>query len=68
MTVKDKVILLIEDNPDDELLTIRALKKHNVANRVDVVHDGAMHLACGHELRGVDAHCLRDEASILQDR
>jgi len=37
----DKMILLVEDNPDDEALTLRALKKHNVGNKVFVVHDGA---------------------------
>ncbi|MGD9613555.1 MAG: response regulator [Kiritimatiellia bacterium] len=34
-------ILLVEDNPDDEALTLRALKKNNVANRVVVARDGA---------------------------
>jgi len=36
----DKVILLVEDNPRDEELTIRALKKSNVLNPVVVAHDG----------------------------
>ena len=36
-----KLILLVEDNPDDELLTLRALKKASVANRIEVVRDGA---------------------------
>ncbi len=36
----DKTILLVEDNPDDEVLTVRALKKHNVANGLVVVRDG----------------------------
>jgi CheY-like chemotaxis protein len=35
-----KVILLVEDNPDDELLTLRALKKTGVQNEVVVAHDG----------------------------
>jgi CheY-like chemotaxis protein len=35
-----KVILLVEDNPDDEALTLRALKKNNFANRVEVARDG----------------------------
>lgn len=35
-----KTILLVEDNPQDELLTLRALKKANVSNRIDVVRDG----------------------------
>jgi len=37
----DKVILLVEDNPDDEALTLRALRKHNVTNHVVVARDGA---------------------------
>jgi two-component system response regulator len=36
-----KVILLVEDNPDDEALTLRALRKHKVANDVVVARDGA---------------------------
>ena len=37
----DKVILLVEDNPDDEALTLRALRKNNIENRVVVARDGA---------------------------
>ena len=37
----DPAILLIEDNPRDEALTLRALKKANIGNRVVVAHDGA---------------------------
>ncbi len=33
-------ILLVEDNPDDELLTLRAFKKNNILNDVVVAHDG----------------------------
>jgi CheY-like chemotaxis protein len=36
----DNIILLVEDNPDDEALTLRALRKKNIANRVVVVRDG----------------------------
>ena len=39
--MKNKIILLVEDNPDDEALTIRALKKNNILNQVVVAHDGA---------------------------
>jgi two-component system response regulator len=39
--VGDKYILLVEDNPDDEALTIRALRKNNIVNEVIVVRDGA---------------------------
>ena len=35
------VIALIEDNPDDEALTLRALKKNGIANDVIVLRDGA---------------------------
>ena len=38
--MSDKVILLVEDNPDDELLTLRALKKNNIRNEVVVARDG----------------------------
>jgi CheY-like chemotaxis protein len=34
-------ILLVEDNPHDVEMTLRALKKHNLANKVHVVKDGA---------------------------
>jgi two-component system response regulator len=34
-------ILLVEDNPDDEALTLRALNKNNIGNKVFVVRDGA---------------------------
>jgi two-component system response regulator len=37
----EKVILLVEDNPDDEMLTLRALEKNNIENRVVVARDGA---------------------------
>lgn len=33
-------ILLVEDNPDDVTLTLRALRKHNVANQILVARDG----------------------------
>lgn len=35
-----RLILLVEDDPDHELLTIRALKKSNIANEVRVARDG----------------------------
>ena len=42
MAVTNEVeILLVEDNPNDVELTLRALKKHNITNKVHVVKDGA---------------------------
>ena len=35
------IILLVEDNPDDEALTLRAFKKNNILNEVVVARDGA---------------------------
>jgi len=42
MAVTNEIeILLVEDNPNDVELTLRALKKHNITNKVHVVKDGA---------------------------
>lgn len=38
--MKNKVILLVEDNPDDMQLTLRALKKSKIANNIVVARDG----------------------------
>lgn len=38
--MKDKVILLVEDNQDDEVLTLRALRQNNILNEVIVARDG----------------------------
>jgi two-component system response regulator len=53
----DKFILLVEDNPDDEALTLRALKKNNLANGVVVARDGAEAVDF---LFGTGAHAGRD--------
>lgn len=39
--MRERTILLVEDNPDDEALALRALKKNNVSSRVVVARDGA---------------------------
>lgn len=39
--MSEQVILLVEDNPNDEELTLRALKKANILNSVVVARDGA---------------------------
>jgi two-component system response regulator len=38
---RERIILLVEDNPDDEDLVLRALRKRNISNHVVVCHDGA---------------------------
>lgn len=40
MPVAPRTILLVEDNPDDEELTLRALARNNIGNQVVVVRDG----------------------------
>jgi two-component system, response regulator len=40
MTAADKIILLVEDNPDDAKLTLRAFKQSNIANPIAVARDG----------------------------
>ena len=39
--MRNHMILLVEGNQDDEVLTLRALEGQHIANRVDVVRDGA---------------------------
>lgn len=58
-----KMILLVEDNPDDEALTLRALKKSNIANEIFVVRDGAEALDY---LFGTGAHAGRDPLDLPQ--
>ena len=41
MDLESKMILLVEDNADDEELTIRALRKNNIGNKIHVTRDGA---------------------------
>lgn len=52
-----KTILLIEDNPDDVALTLRALKKNNIANEIVVAKDGVEALDY---LFGTGGHAGRD--------
>ncbi len=59
----DKIILLVEDNPNDEALTLRALKKNNIRNEVVVVRDGAEALEW---LFATGAHSGRDPANLPQ--
>jgi CheY-like chemotaxis protein len=61
--MKEKIILLVEDNADDEALTIRALKKNNIRNEVVVARDGAEAL---NYLLGRGAHEGRDTSLLPQ--
>ena len=66
--MSEKTILLVEDNPDDEALTLRALKKNNILNSVTIVHDGAEaldYLFCQGVYAGRDAS--RQPAVTLLD-
>ncbi len=56
-----KTILLVEDNPDDEALTLRALKRNNILNEVIVARDGAEALDY---LFGQGAHAGRDVSQL----
>lgn len=55
--MREKYLLLVEDNPDDEELTIVALQENNIGNPVVVVRDGAEALdyLIGKEASGKDA-------------
>ena len=61
--MKNKVILLVEDNPDDEALTLRALAKNNIMNEVVVARDGVEALDF---MFGTGAYAGRDTAQLPQ--
>ncbi len=61
--MENKVILLVEDNPDDILLTQRAFKKANILNEVVVVRDGVEALEF---LFGTGAYAGRNLNSLPQ--
>jgi CheY-like chemotaxis protein len=58
-----KIILLVEDNPDDEALTLRALKKNNIFNDIVVARDG---VAALEYLFGEGAYAGRDPRVVPQ--
>ena len=60
---RDETILLVEDDADDELLTVRSLRKNNVCNDVVVARDGAEALDY---LFATGAHAGRDPRAMPQ--
>ena len=61
--MKNKIILLVEDNPDDVKMTLRALKKSNILNEVVVARDGVEALDY---LFGTGLHAGRDTSAQPQ--
>jgi len=61
--MKNNLIMLVEDNADDEALTVRALKKHKIVNEVFVARDGVEALEY---LFGEGAHAGRDPKEMPQ--
>lgn len=61
--MKTNAILLVEDNPDDEALTLRALKKNHILNEVVIARDGVEALDY---LFGTGAHTGRDLSVLPQ--
>jgi CheY-like chemotaxis protein len=57
MSIANRTILLVEDNPDDEELTLRALQRNNIGNQVVVVRDGQEAIDW---LEGTGQHAGRD--------
>jgi len=59
----NKVILLVEDDPDDEALALRALRRNNIKNEVVVVRDGVEALDY---VFGTGAYSSRDATELPQ--
>ena len=58
-----RIILLIEDNPDDEALTLRAINRNNISNKVVVARDGVEALDY---LFATSTHADRDPEEVPQ--
>ena len=62
---EQRLILLVEDNDDDVELTLRALRRNRVANRVDVVRDGAEALEYLFATGSYSGRDLRDTPNLV---
>lgn len=60
-----RIVLLVEDNPDDEALTLRALKKNNILNEVVVARDGAEALDLLLGANGKSGHLRLDQLAVV---
>lgn len=59
--VENKAILLVEDNPDDQALLLRAMKKNHIANEIVIANDGVEaldYLFARGKFEGRDANIL----------
>lgn len=68
--MKPNPILLVEDNPDDEALALRAFKKNNISTEVIVAHDGAEaldFLLGTHDPSVTNTHGTVDPTVVLLD-
>jgi two-component system response regulator len=61
--LKNNVIMLVEDNPDDEALTVRALKKNTIVSEIVIARDGVQALDY---LFAEGAHAGRDITGMPQ--
>src|SRR5207245_9872629 len=65
MTGEPVEILLVEDNPNDEELTLRSLKKNNVSNQIHVVRDAAAALDFLSGKGAYSGRSLRDGPKVI---
>ncbi len=65
LTMEKEIILLVEDNPDDVDLTLRALKKNNITNKVIVAKDGVEALDYLHGTGMYDGRDVKDLPVVI---
>ena len=63
--MNERPILLVEDNPDDQALTLRAITRNNIANEVVVVEDGAEALEYFFGPEGCASNLERDLPAVV---